>query len=421
MHKKIIALAILNVLFTISISHAQWTQISSSPQSLVRDIVEFSGVLYLAHGGGGVYKSTDGAATWQPISGGLNTSQAKDVYQLLVNGDVIYAATVDGIYKSTDAGDNWVKKSIGITIGPGATYEFTESIYMHGVNLFTGAFNGIYRSIDDAENWTMTNVGGHHVWAKNFVEHNGILFAAGNEGFPDGYKSIDDGVTWDSLNFNDLYPSITFFSEPFKLWAGTIHGVSLSTDNGISWEQRSNGLTPDPYSSSIMRLNGTLVTSLKFGGSGVFRSVDEGLNWQNIGDGLPFLNSIEKLIVYEDRVIAATSDGLWQRDTAGVVTGFISGHHPPGNFELLQNYPNPFNPETVIHYQLPLPMSVRLDIYSLTGQKIKTLVSGRQSAGSHHVKWDGNNDAGIPVASGAYVYQLQTDSGTKAEKMILMR
>jgi hypothetical protein len=420
-YRKIITLALLSGMFMIPVLYAQWTRISSSPQSLVRDIVESSGVLYLAHGSDGVYKSLDGAVTWQPISSGLNSSQAKDVYQLSVNGDVIYAATVDGIYKSTDTGENWAKKSNGITIGPGALYEFTESIYMHGDNLFTGAFNGIYRSIDDAEHWTVTNVSGHHVWAKNFVKHGGILFAAGNEGFPDGYKSIDDGATWDSLNFNDLYPAITFFSELFKLWAGTIQGVSLSTDNGISWQQRSNGLTPDPYSSSIIRINGTLLTSLKFGGSGVFSSIDDGLNWQNIGDGLPFLNSVEKLIVYEDRIVAATSDGLWQRDTAEVVTGFMSEHRPPENFELLQNYPNPFNPETVIRYQLPFPTSVRLDIYSLMGQKIKTVIIGRQSTGSHHEKWDGKNASGIPVTSGVYVYQLMTNAGIQSKKMILMR
>lgn len=421
MHKKIIVLAIWTVMFTIPVSHAQWTQISSSPQSLIRDIVEFNGVLYLAHGSSGVYKSIDGAASWQPISSGLNTTQAKNVYQLLIKDNEMYAATVDGIYKSTDAGSNWVRKSNGITVGPGALYEFCESIFEYNNNLLTGAGSGIYRSTDSAENWIATNVTGSGILAKNFVSHSGILFAAReNINFPYGYESTDGGMLWNDLSTISV-PAITFLSEPGKLWAGTIHGVWLSTDNGLTWEHRSNGLSPDPYNTSVIRVSDKLITSLKFGGSGVFFSTDEGMNWQEFRDGLPFLNTIEKLIVFEDKIIAATSDGLWQRDTAQVVTGFVSRHRQPENFELLQNYPNPFNPETVFRYQLPFPTSVKLDIYSLMGQKIKTLVNGELSTGFHHVKWDGKNDAGNPVASGVYVYQLVTSAGIQSKKMILMR
>lgn len=412
---------ILLLLTIVSFSKAQWEQVSSSPTYIIQDIVEFNGILYLAHFNNGIYKSADSMASWQQISSGLNNNQAKSVYQILVLGDSLYAATTDGIYRSENGGANWVKKSNGITIGPGAIYEFTKSIYLHNGTMFTGAFNGIYRSTDNAENWILTNISGHHVWAKNFVDHNGILFAAGNEGSPDGYKSLDGGVTWDPLNLSNFYPAITFLSESPKLWAGTIHGIWLSIDNGVNWEHRSNGLSPDPYNSSIIRVNGKLVTSLKFGGSGVFFSTDEGMNWEDIGDGLPFLNSIEKLIVFKDKIIAATSDGLWQRDTSEIVTGFVEGRHPIRNFGLDQNYPNPFNPETVIRYQLSLSGEVKLDIYNLMGQKIKTLVSGKQSTDFHSVKWDGRNDAGIPVTSGVYIYRLKTNEGVQSKKMILMK
>ena len=62
---------------------------------------------------------------------------------------------------------------------------------------------------------------------------------------------------------------------------------------------------------------------------------------------------------------------------------------PPEEFALSQNYPNPFNSETNISYQLPAESDVRLEIYNLAGQLVRTLVSDRQEAGSYTVRWDG--------------------------------
>ncbi len=255
-------------------------------------------VLNLSCSGSGVYVSYDSAETWQSMNNGLNNNQAKSVYEILVYNNNFYAATVDGIYKSTDNGNNWIKKSSGITIGPGAIYEFTESIFEYNGILLTGAYNGIYKSTDEAENWELTNISGQAVMAKNIVEHNGILFAARETiNDPVGYKSLDGGLNWQPLtSFN--YNTITFFSEPDKLWAGLVGGVKLSTDNGITWEDRSNGLSLDPYNTSIIRVNGDLITSLEFGGSGMFISADEGLNWMDYSDGLPFLNVIFKIILF---------------------------------------------------------------------------------------------------------------------------
>jgi hypothetical protein len=69
---------------------------------------------------------------------------------------------------------------------------------------------------------------------------------------------------------------------------------------------------------------------------------------------------------------------------------------------LSQNYPNPFNPITKINYQLPKTSNVELSIYNLLGQKVATLVSGKQNAGSHQVEWDASH-----FASGIYYYRIQ--------------
>jgi uncharacterized repeat protein (TIGR03803 family) len=91
------------------------------------------------------------------------------------------------------------------------------------------------------------------------------------------------------------------------------------------------------------------------------------------------------------------------------------------NFRLEQNYPNPFNPNTVISYQLSVNSNVKLSIFNVLGQKIKTLVNSFQNAGEHSLVWNATNEKNKPVSSGVYFYSLQTNKMTLQNKMILLR
>jgi 5'-nucleotidase/UDP-sugar diphosphatase len=98
-----------------------------------------------------------------------------------------------------------------------------------------------------------------------------------------------------------------------------------------------------------------------------------------------------------------------------------TGVSQPQEFQLLQNYPNPFNPETDISYNLPEDSHVKLTVYNLLGQTVKTLVDEYQSAGSKRVTWDGTDEQGNKVASGVFLYKLQAGTLTDTKKMILMK
>ena len=88
----------------------------------------------------------------------------------------------------------------------------------------------------------------------------------------------------------------------------------------------------------------------------------------------------------------------------------------PESFALDQNYPNPFNPTTIINYQLSTSNDVELSIFNTLGQKIVTLVSEYQQAGSHSVTWDGSD-----MASGVYYYILTSGDFQDVKKMVLLR
>jgi len=93
----------------------------------------------------------------------------------------------------------------------------------------------------------------------------------------------------------------------------------------------------------------------------------------------------------------------------------------PERLTLDQNYPNPFNPTTAISYGLSMSSRVRLQIMNTRGQIVRTLVDGDKPAGWYTVTWDGKNESGQQVASGIYLYLIQTDEGSVLKKMTLIR
>ena len=94
----------------------------------------------------------------------------------------------------------------------------------------------------------------------------------------------------------------------------------------------------------------------------------------------------------------------------------------PTTYQLDHNYPNPFNPSTTIGYQLPDDNThVRLLIYNITGQLVKTLVDANQNAGEYKVVWDGTNNSGVQVSSGVYLFRIAAGKFAQVKKLLLLK
>ena len=92
------------------------------------------------------------------------------------------------------------------------------------------------------------------------------------------------------------------------------------------------------------------------------------------------------------------------------------------NFTLHQNVPNPFNPSTTIRYELANAGGrVRLQIFDVSGRLVKTLVDEVQGAGENSVRWEGRDDSGRRVATGAYFYRLTSPGFTQTRKMVMLK
>ena len=97
----------------------------------------------------------------------------------------------------------------------------------------------------------------------------------------------------------------------------------------------------------------------------------------------------------------------------------------PLKFELFQNYPNPFNPITTIRYLVPERSRIKIEIYNILGQHIKTLVDEIQDASSYEIEWNGINKNGNLVSSGIFIYRFSAQVGKNKnvfnKKMLLMK
>lgn len=88
---------------------------------------------------------------------------------------------------------------------------------------------------------------------------------------------------------------------------------------------------------------------------------------------------------------------------------------------LHQNHPNPFNPSTTISFYLPGKCPVRLEIFDVSGRRMKCLADESMEKGAHKIEWNGNDRNGNTAASGVYFYRLTAGKETISKKMILLR
>jgi len=108
-------------------------------------------------------------------------------------------------------------------------------------------------------------------------------------------------------------------------------------------------------------------------------------------------------------VVKATSVG--DENSAGV----------PKHYILNQNFPNPFNSSTRISFYLPKSGNVKLEVYNILGQKIRTLLEKFEEPGAKTIFWDGTDDRGLNVPTGIYFYRLTAQDFVDTKKMVYLK
>lgn len=110
--------------------------------------------------------------------------------------------------------------------------------------------------------------------------------------------------------------------------------------------------------------------------------------------------------------------------TPPVLAAQLSRGMYPGGYGFMLGGPNPANPQTKLLYVLPQTADgarVSLRVYDVNGRLVRTLVSRNETAGPHAAVWDGTDDSGRHVSSGAYFARIETGTFTQQEKLLIVK
>ena len=159
--------------------------------------------------------------------------------------------------------------------------------------------------------------------------------------------------------------------------------------------------------------------TLKVEAGGLILGQDQDTFGGGFDTGQVLRGALDDLRIY-DGILSATEVQALMRESepndpgaAKEVTSVASGLYP--------NVPNPFNASTQITYRLAAPGPVRLEIYNVLGQPVRTLVGEFQAAGFHQVHWDARDQWGVPVATGVYLSRLHYPGGVQTRRMLLLK
>lgn len=386
-----------------------------------------------------VYKTTDGGSTWIPQDTSMGAGFALSVLDANVAFYANYPGSTPsrGIRRTTDGGTTWQ------TVGTAQLY-YTDFKF---VTQETGYAVGgtipeshpfVRKTTDGGTSWTTLWTG------TGSFEFEAVSFPNQMKGWAVTYDAIifhttNGGVTWepqDSIRppaFGWLPVRDIFFLTADSGWA--VGGVASNMLTARTVDGGENWLYTTTVGSSlreVLFLNNSLGWFVRAinGAPFVARSTDGGVTWVTQYPDPYTGNGFESISMANENLGWAVGhpSTIYKTTNGGVVTVDETPPGSPDRFTLRQNYPNPFNPATTIQYGLPYNSRVRLTIYNILGQEVKTLIDESQSARYHSVQWDGTNKKGAPVTSGIYFYRIEATGPTEAKsthiqakKMVLMR
>lgn len=329
--------------------------------------------------------------------------------------------TVDviGYYKSTNNGTNWTWTTIGrdgqaLVVAPGDTvYVLFENFGQYGASIDA---NNVLHVVSNGYTLKMIN---DTTTSNRFY----TLYWKSGAGWKiisnpaDGNKAEFDSSYYEAMyngnGFAHPYPTLAVGGNSvFAAWSQPMFvDGKLDTNGGflqyqIHYAYSNNGgtawSTPTVLSNSVGGLFSSAAEKLVISGS-------------NATAHMVYIKDTERGSTVFDGVGAAVP---WIYRTVTFSTSTSVGNETmnPNAFELAQNFPNPFNPTTSIRYSIGKADNVSLTVYNMLGQEVATVVNQFQTAGTHTVNFDASN-----LASGMYLYKIQSGSFSEVKKMMLLK
>ncbi len=120
---------------------------------------------------------------------------------------------------------------------------------------------------------------------------------------------------------------------------------------------------------------------------------------------------------YLDEVVFTTNI----HDGSYVATAIEDIGNVPQIYNLRNAYPNPFNPSTTIEFTIPVSNNVKIEIFNIAEQKVRTVLNEQKIAGTHRVVWNGKNEFGQMVSTGMYFVRMNSSHFVNTKKIVLIK
>ena len=304
----------------------------------------------------GLFKTTDGAASWITVPASIRAASVNGVRGATVNtlavdpqapGALYVGIWGDRLFKSADWGASWSAVNSGLPDG-GVTFVAIDP--QDATVLYATTGRGVFRSKNGGSSWSAVNSG---------LPDGGVTFVAIDPQNPSTvyalagrvFKSTDSGSSWSAttpvtlLTPAGVRSEIPVFSlaidpqNTSTLYAGGYSGVFKSADGGKSWSAASSGF-PLGYVGSLVidSHNASTLYAANFdSGEGVFKSTDGGASWHSANSGLPTSEYYSPAVLAIDpknpsTLYAGTMSGVfkstdgganWSAVNSGLSTQFV--------------------------------------------------------------------------------------------------
>ncbi len=368
---------------------------------------EFYRVVYAESQLGNLFKSLEGTGQgFQSLKSYLNNASQGDPRNWSTpiaidpnNTAVIYYGT-HRLLRSETRGTTWDAISPQLTNWPGTGGFGTITT----IAVSPTSSDTILLGTDDGNVWVTPNLG--NTW----IDVSG--------GLP---KRWVTRVAFDPRDSNRLY--VTFSG---LKWDDSLSHVYRSDSFGEAWIDVSDNLPDAPVNALAID---PIDPDAIFVGSdvGAFVSFDRGGAWQSLGDELPAVAVYDLKVNADPHFLIAGTHGrsIYEIDLAGVFTSTASeaaaGDIPEAIADL-SNYPNPFAERTNISFRLGRNDIVRVEVFDVSGRRIRLLHDGPLAAGRQELHWDGRDATGRQTANGIYLFRLTEESGAAVTgRMVLAR
>ncbi|HWA06395.1 MAG TPA: T9SS type A sorting domain-containing protein [Ignavibacteria bacterium] len=381
---------------------ADWVNISGGIGNLNVNAITGAGGFVFAGNDNRVYRSSNNGNNWIEIYG-------QSALALATNGTNVYRGYSNGFNYTTNLGSNWVF---------GNLTQWTTELLATGSTVYAGCFypqlvstnKGVWISTNSGANWTQTALNNIDIYS--LAISGSYLFAGGGTNGVGGgvFKSTNNGLNWTNPlpMGGDAIASFENF-----VYSGAI-GIYRSTNFGENWTQTS--LTTQDVN-ALTTYNNNIV----FAGTsnGFYQSTDNGITWLLRNEGMT--SGVSSMAIFNGYICAGSlGQGIWRRPLSELVGIEQISSTIPEKSGLEQNYPNPFNPNTKIKFQLLKHGNAEIIIYDITGRRIQKLLNEELNAGEYEIDFNASG-----LSSGIYFYKLEVNSGkevfTDTKKMVLIK